>query len=187
MTIKVYMNDGRIEEYPNAYAYWEWDESEKGTDSAYRICSMDKNFSSAIAYVHPEDCKKIEITSEESDKIFKSPPSAETIGIKQYKIFKAIDEERERQYKKWGEQNHVMLRCEKPGAIKEGLEYFRLINDKTQLYDWYSIIQEEVYEAFSETAPEKQREEMEQVAAVVVQIIECLDRKLEARKNEKGD
>jgi hypothetical protein len=41
---------------------------------------------------------------------------------------------------------------------------------------------EEVCEAFAETEPEKQREEMVQVAAVAVQIIECLDRQMEAGK-----
>jgi NTP pyrophosphatase (non-canonical NTP hydrolase) len=45
---------------------------------------------------------------------------------------------------------------------------------------WHTILLEEVYEAFSETNPAKQREEMVQVAAVAVQIIEYLDRKMEA-------
>jgi hypothetical protein len=38
---------------------------------------------------------------------------------------------------------------------------------------------EEVLEAFLETSPEKQREEMIQVAAVAVAIIERLDRQIE--------
>ena len=45
---------------------------------------------------------------------------------------------------------------------------------------------EEVYEVFVETEPEKQREEMIQVAAVAVQIIECLDRRMEEAEREKG-
>jgi hypothetical protein len=36
---------------------------------------------------------------------------------------------------------------------------------------------EEVYEAFSETIPEKQRAELIQTAAVVVQILEWIDRR----------
>ncbi|MDR0731531.1 MAG: hypothetical protein LBF63_07675 [Treponema sp.] len=47
---------------------------------------------------------------------------------------------------------------------------------------WSNILMEEVCEAFAETEPEKQREEMVQVAAVAVQIIECLDRQMEAGK-----
>jgi hypothetical protein len=47
---------------------------------------------------------------------------------------------------------------------------------------------EEVYEAFAETEPENQREEMIQVAAVAVQIIEYLDRcKEEADVSKKTD
>jgi hypothetical protein len=42
---------------------------------------------------------------------------------------------------------------------------------------WAHILLEEVFEAFTETAPAKQREEMVQVAAVAVAIIEYLDRK----------
>jgi hypothetical protein len=72
MTIKVYMNDGSTEEYPNAHIYWEWDESEKGVDSGYRINSMDKKFNSAVAFVYPGECTKIEITSEESNKVIKN-------------------------------------------------------------------------------------------------------------------
>jgi hypothetical protein len=41
---------------------------------------------------------------------------------------------------------------------------------------------EEVYEAFSETDTAKQREEMIQVAAAAVQIIKCLDRRMEEGK-----
>jgi hypothetical protein len=97
-------------------------------------------------------------------------------------IFDAVKEERKRQHEKWGVQNHEMLRCEKLDTIKESLNHFRYINDKTQIYDWYTIIQEEIAEAFSETDPAKQREEMVQAVAVAVQIIEYLDRKRGAAK-----
>jgi hypothetical protein len=182
MTIKVYMTDGKVKEYPNAHIYWEWDESEKGTDSGFRINSMDRNFTSAVAFIYPGDCKKIEITSEESDRIFKSPPKEDSIPIKRWKIFKGIHEERIRQDEKWGEQNHEMLRCIKLDTVKESLNHFRYINDRPQLYDWYTVIQEEIAEAFSETEPAKQLEKMEQVAAVAVQIIECLNRKMEVKE-----
>jgi hypothetical protein len=101
---------------------------------------------------------------------------------KRRQIFAAIDRERKRQDEKWGEQNHEMLRCERADVIKESLKHFRLLNDHTQTYDWYTIIQEEIAEAFLETDPEKQREELVQVAAVAVKIIEYLNRKKEAEK-----
>jgi hypothetical protein len=45
---------------------------------------------------------------------------------------------------------------------------------------WFDILIEEICEAFVETEPEKQREEMIQVAAIAVAIIEYLDKKIEA-------
>jgi SpoVK/Ycf46/Vps4 family AAA+-type ATPase len=50
---------------------------------------------------------------------------------------------------------------------------------------WSNILMEEVYEAFAETGPEKQREELVQVAAVAVEIIEYLDRKKEAERERQ--
>jgi hypothetical protein len=47
MTLKVYTNDGKTDKYPNAHIYWEWNESEKGTGSGFRINSMDRNFTFA--------------------------------------------------------------------------------------------------------------------------------------------
>jgi hypothetical protein len=94
-------------------------------------------------------------------------------------IFTEILQERKKQDEKWGEQNHEMLRCEHVAVIKESLKHFRFLNDHTQKYDWYTIIQEEIAEAFSETDPEKQRAEMIQVTAVAMQIIEYLDRRIE--------
>jgi NTP pyrophosphatase (non-canonical NTP hydrolase) len=68
-----------------------------------------------------------------------------------------------------------------------GVNRFKELNTVDGACSWFSILMEEIYEAFAEISIEKQREEMEQIAAVVVQIIECLDRKLEARENEKGN
>jgi hypothetical protein len=45
--------------------------------------------------------------------------------------------------------------------------------------NWFSILLAEFSEAFLETDPAKQREEMVQAAAVAVQIIEYLDRRIE--------
>jgi hypothetical protein len=189
MTVKVYLNDGSIEEYPNAYIYWEWDESENGTSSGFRINSMDRNFTSAVAFVYPGDCTKIEITSEKCDRVFKSPPREAIIPVKRWKIFKAIHEEHIRQDEKWGEQNHKMISTDQdhiPGLCRADAENLRAQNErfsKNGRIGWDTILLEEVYEVFAETEPVRQRAKMVQVAAVAVQIIEYLDRRLETEKS----
>ena len=91
-------------------------------------------------------------------------------------IFEEIRAERRRQDEKWGEQNHPMLDKRVPeGLIKEGADLCRTINESGEK-SWFSVLRGEVYKAFSETEPEKQREEMVQVASVAVAILECLDR-----------
>jgi hypothetical protein len=98
-------------------------------------------------------------------------------------VFNEILMERIRQNEKWGEQNHPMtykgfdyLEC------KQTLEIIRTWNDRETC--WRNVLAEEFLEAFAETDPEKQREEMIQVAAVAVQIIEYLDRKREAETDD---
>ena len=92
-------------------------------------------------------------------------------------IFEEIRAERQRQDEKWGEQNHQMLDKRVPiEIIKEGADNCRAINE-SERKSWFSVLREEIYEAFAENEPEKQREELVQVAAVVVAIIECLDRR----------
>jgi len=91
-------------------------------------------------------------------------------------IFEEIAAERQRQNDKWGEQNHPMLdRLDYVMQCKSLQDYFRR-KLKAGEVDWHNILLEEVYEAFAETDPARQREEMIQVAAVAVQIIEYLDR-----------
>jgi hypothetical protein len=184
MTIKVYLVNGQIEEYPNAYIYWEWDESEKGTDSGFRINSMDRNFTSAVAFVHPGDCVKIEVTSEECDRVFKNPPKENIIPVNRWKIFRAIHEEHIRQDEKWGKQNnHPMFNDDSDGwwrPSKESIESV-LLNCRKRIEEnptWFDILLEEFLEVFFEIDPEKQRAEMVQMSAVAVQIIEYLDRRI---------
>jgi hypothetical protein len=98
-------------------------------------------------------------------------------------IFTEILKERINQDKKWGEQNHPMVRTKKIiKSLKNEAGIFKNQNNtdsKNGKCSWYNIFMEEFLEAFSETTPEKQREEMIQVAAVAIAIIECLDRKIE--------
>jgi hypothetical protein len=105
----------------------------------------------------------------------------EDFNMKRFQIFTAIDKERKRQEEKWGVQNHPVLDI--PFTIEgmlKGQRTYKQLNDSGEDCSWFMILMEEVYEAFSETDPVKQREEMIQVAAVAVQIIEYLKRRTEA-------
>jgi len=182
MTVKVYMNDGKIEEYPNAHITWEWDEDEKGTDSGWRVHAIDRNYTTVSAFIYPSECSKIEITHEKCDMVFVRPPFEGGISGKRFRIFSEIDKERKRQDDKWNVQNHPMVRVPEHIAQNKKLaDALKVVND-TEKFDWCSILLEEVYEAFSETDPEKQRVEMIQVAAVAVNTIEYLDRKKESEE-----
>lgn len=91
-------------------------------------------------------------------------------------VLPEIAAERERQDEKWGEQNHpdgtgpgfaidakrARHRCNLAAAL--GLVSYR------------DILNEEVFEAFAESDPDKLRVELIQVAAVAVAWIEKLDR-----------
>jgi hypothetical protein len=117
----------------------------------------------------------------------------QVIDKKFFPIFSEISRERKKQDEKWGEQNHPMrgtggdiFDCEnipfpKDSVLKGTLEMLRRRYGANKL-GWFDILQEEVCEAFIETEPEKQREEMVQVAAVAVAIIEYMDRQMEAGK-----
>ena len=98
-------------------------------------------------------------------------------------IFDEIRAERRRQDEKRGEQNHQMLdKCVPTQYMEDGASIYKEINS-SEKRSWFSIIQEEIYKAFAETEPEKQREEMIQVAAVAVAIIEYLDRRIGNESN----
>ena len=99
------------------------------------------------------------------------------------KIFEEIRAERQRQDEKFGEQNHPMLGLPftqkyMQKLLESSAEKFEEHNAESQYKSWYSILEEEICEAFAETKPEKQRKEMIQVAAVAVAIIEYLDRRM---------
>ena len=97
-------------------------------------------------------------------------------------IFEEIAAERKRQNEKWGEQNHPMHFDDLVYAgCRKKLDDLRHMNDwreKENTLSWFDILEEEVYEAFAETDPVRQKAEMVQVAAVAVQIIEYLDRRI---------
>lgn len=93
-------------------------------------------------------------------------------------VFADILSERERQDSKWGEQNHpdgtggagAAVVCKMLQDIVDGEAADGSSN-------WLSILAEEVAEAFAETDTAALRGELVQVAAVVVQWIEAIDRR----------
>lgn len=97
-------------------------------------------------------------------------------------ILKEVGKERERQDKKWGEQNHPLMHPETAFTKEEYKKTADLHKErcddraKAGIVSWYDILMEEVYEVFAEEDIEKQKEELVQVAAVAVLIVECLDR-----------
>jgi hypothetical protein len=86
-------------------------------------------------------------------------------------------QERGRQDEKWGEQNWAtgFSGAFLPRANRARDETEQAAQDGT--LTWRHILTEEYYEALAETEPARQREELVQVGAVVVAMIECLDRK----------
>lgn len=188
MTVKVYMNDGRIEEYPNTHITWEWDdaEGELGPDSGFRINAIDKTCTTVSAFVYPSECTKIEITSEECDMVFKRPPSEEIISGKRFRRFAEIDKVCKQQDETWGERNLPMLgkrifdgfQFTNEEILENQVRYHRK-RCMTDDYSWFDILHEKICEAFLGAEPGIQREKLIQAAAAVVQIVEYLDRKEE--------
>lgn len=88
-----------------------------------------------------------------------------------------VRREREAQTDKWGEQNHpdgitqatVITSLDLASAYKD-------LNDHGDR-SWQTILLEEVYEALSETDPDKLREELIQVAAVAMTWAEAINRR----------
>lgn len=98
---------------------------------------------------------------------------------KRISIFAEIHLERERQDAKWGVQNH-------PIRPEKSTRYFTVSADLSrELCDeaaengtitWYHILREEFFEAMAESTLERQREELIQVIAVAVAMVENIDR-----------
>ena len=115
-------------------------------------------------------------------------------GYKNYRTFAGsgvlleVADERVRQTDKWGEQNHPNGTgpAKLPMPYNSGswsaavaAENLKLLtNCAAQIghCTWLHILREEVFEAFAETAPDKLRAELIQVAAVAVQWVEAIDR-----------
>lgn len=114
------------------------------------------------------------------DPLAKRPPmSAELAGV-----LVEIAEERARQNELWGEQNHPVLSSSPNVYVvrrshSARAEVFKRRNDlsaKQGTLAWDGILLEEVYEALAEEDPDRIRAELVHAAAVVVNMIQRLDR-----------
>lgn len=99
--------------------------------------------------------------------------------VRQALVVMDVLDERDRQDKQWGEQNHP----DGTGPTDRNVNA-RLVaqakNSKAvakNTLTWELILIEEVYEAFAETDPVRLREELVQVAAVAISWIEAIDRR----------
>ena len=99
-------------------------------------------------------------------------------GRQREMVLEEVIDERARQDAKWGEQNHpdgtgrpgsreladwARARCQANGPGED---------------NWQDILTEEMYEAFAETDPMLLRAELVQTAAVIVQWIQAIDRRV---------
>lgn len=101
------------------------------------------------------------------------------IGEETIDILVEVQGERYRQDEKWGEQNHpICPEAEIDMAGELANAYRERCDAKAKIgtLAWSDILLEEVYEAFAEADPKRQREELIQVAAVAISMIECIDR-----------
>lgn len=95
-------------------------------------------------------------------------------------IFQEIHDERERQDAKRGEQNHPVRDEEMASEFEQAAKTAKWACDvlsSAGCVTWHNILFEECCEVFAESDPARQREELIQVAAVAISIIECIDRK----------
>ena len=96
-------------------------------------------------------------------------------------ILQEVSAERDRQEAKWGPQDWPIMKSAGCPAYKLMAESFRSLCDRAAmsgLLEFRHILDEEVAEVYAESDPIRQREELVQVAAVAVQMIEVIDRRL---------
>jgi hypothetical protein len=91
-------------------------------------------------------------------------------------IFMLISNELERQNELHGEENLELINNKYLEHYKELTIKYKEINKAKTLLTWDDILLEEIYEALSENEFEKQKEELIQVAATAIRIIESLER-----------
>jgi hypothetical protein len=94
----------------------------------------------------------------------------------------AVDEERQRQLARWGDQHHPILRGPSNQQLFEQLaQAMRETNEDPQQICWMTILLEEAYEAGAERDLAKLRVELVQIAAVCQAIVTDIDSRGEQR------
>ena len=96
-------------------------------------------------------------------------------------ILQEVSAERDRQEAKWGPQDWPICSKHERTAYRSLVPFMqgecnKAAQDGTLTFR--HILAEEYVEAFAESDPIRQREELVQVAAVAVQMIEVIDRRL---------
>ena len=100
---------------------------------------------------------------------------------KRISFFAEIHLERERQDAKWGVQNHPIRPDKLHDYFNAVATLIRASCDRAAedgTITWYHILREEFFEAMAESTPERQREELIQVIAVAVAMVENIDRNI---------
>ncbi|MFF7561935.1 hypothetical protein ACFZB4_18430 [Streptomyces pseudovenezuelae] len=88
----------------------------------------------------------------------------------------AVDEERQRQLARWGDQRHPILRGPNNQHLFEQLaQAMRDTNDDDEQRCWMTILLEEAYEAGAERDLAKLRVELVQLAAVCQAMVTDID------------
>lgn len=101
------------------------------------------------------------------------------------KIIEEILKEKERQVSLWGVQNHNIVNYEIPHELR--MSYYSLPREekakkncnkaaKEGILTWGDIIVEELVEALNAKTPEEMREELIQCCAVLLSMVESLQR-----------
>lgn len=96
-------------------------------------------------------------------------------------ILQEVSAERDRQEAKWGPQDWPICSTLRQWAGALEAQYAKArCNEaaKNNRLTFADILDEEVAEVYAESDPLRQREELVQVAAVAVQMIEVIDRRL---------
>ncbi len=97
---------------------------------------------------------------------------------KLYEFLNRVEDERKRQDKLWGEQNHPDGTS--PGVYGNALADARTNCDVRALrgtVTWTAVLLEEVFEVTTETDPLKLKKELAEVAAVCAAWAEAIDRR----------
>jgi hypothetical protein len=92
-------------------------------------------------------------------------------------VLDEIDDERIRQDRKWGEQNHPDGTARPSDTEAAAFMKAKCQVNSPEEDNWRDILEEEVYETFAESDPARIRHELIQVAAVAVAWIEAIDRR----------